>query len=303
MDVLFSGVSKRFGWGSRAKQALSNVTWSVAAGGVTGIVGPNGAGKSTALRILLSIYSADSGVVEIDGGTVNNDSQTFRNAIGYLAEERALYKTGRVRETIAYFGVLKGMRRREALKQADILIERFDLGEYRSKQNRALSKGLSQRAQLASCMIHRPRLLVLDEPFSGLDVVTVATLRGLLAELKAQGTSIVLCSHQMKEVEALAENVVMLKGGKIVLSGTLPEIRRRYRSNGVYVDTDVSLSRFASVGSESNTSTGKKVFLRDGSELSDLLRDIATAGLDVARIEREHRSLEDIFCELVREES
>lgn len=301
MDIDFQRVSKRFGWGRAGVQALSDVSWDARSGEIVGIVGPNGSGKSTTLRILLGIFAPDSGEVVIDGGALETTSEAFRNQVGYLTEERSLYKTARVHETITYFALLKGLGRAEAMRRADEMLERFELAPYRKTENRKLSKGLSQRTQLACCMAHRPRLLVLDEPFSGLDVVAAATLRSFMHELKTEGTTIILCSHQMKEVEASCDRVLMLLKGEPVLFGGLTEVRRRYSSNDVFVVTDGSLGNLAAVEQVTETPEGMKVRLRADSDMLELLEQIGRARIEVTKIEAAHRPLEEIFCQIVEE--
>ena len=301
MDISFSNVSKCFGRGLKAKQALTDVSWDARGGEILGILGPNGAGKSTTLRNLLGILWQDSGSVTVDGGTIQIGSEQFRHLVGYVTEERALYKSSRVIDTIRYFGLLKGLSSRESHSRAEEMLELLDLTAYRKTENRKLSKGLTQRVQLATALVHRPTLLVLDEPLSGLDPVTTNRVRGILANLREQGTTIVLCSHQMREVEAICDRITMLMLGNVVLSGTVDAIRKQHGTGEIFVQGDSQIAGLQSVDSAAPQRDGFLLRLHAQRSIHDLIGEIAAARLAVSKVEQVLAPLEEIFIKVVRE--
>ncbi len=204
-------------------RALEGVSLRVAPGEVVGFVGANGAGKSTTMRIAMGLLAADQGIVRW-----NDRPLTFaaRQSFGYMPEERGLYPKMRIVDQIAYFGQLRGMSRQRAAKAASVLIERMDVLAKASDQVQALSLGNQQRVQLAAALIHDPQLLILDEPFSGLDPVGVDKMAAVLAERVATGVGVLFSSHQLELVERLCDRVVIIRAGSVVAEGTLDELRQ-----------------------------------------------------------------------------
>ncbi|GII67152.1 ABC transporter ATP-binding protein [Sphaerisporangium krabiense] len=214
------GLRKRYG----DVVALDGVSLTVAPGEMFGFVGANGAGKTTTMRIVMGVLSSDGGEVRWKGAPVGHDT---RRRFGYMPEERGLYAKMRVAEQIEYFGRLGGMSPEAARRSAGDLIERLSLTERRGDDVDSLSLGNQQRVQLAVALIHDPELLVLDEPFSGLDPIAVDALAGVLAERKAAGVPVVFSSHQLDLVERLCDSVGIIKAGRLIAGGTVAELRAR----------------------------------------------------------------------------
>jgi ABC-2 type transport system ATP-binding protein len=220
--VSVEGVTKRFG----AVTAVDDVSLQVRGGEVFALLGPNGAGKSTLIRMLLGLQRPDAGriVYRIDGSLAPPRPEQ----VGYLPEDRGLYPDVKILRTLVYFGVLRGMERRAARAAAEAWLERMELADRRNEPLKSLSKGNQQKVQFISAVLHRPRLAVLDEPFSGLDPLNQDFFLGLIREMRDGGMTILLSAHQMQLVERLADQVVVMSRGRPVLRGTLPEIRQRW---------------------------------------------------------------------------
>lgn len=214
------GATKRFG----DRTVLDDVTFGVGAGRLTGFVGGNGAGKTTTMRIVLGVLAADSGEVLMNGRPITVDD---RRGFGYMPEERGLYPKMRVHEQLVYLARLRGMRSADASAAADDLIDRLELSERRDEPIEKLSLGNQQRAQIAAALVHDPSVLVLDEPFSGLDPMAVETVLGVLAERAARGVPVLFSSHQLDLVERLCDDIVVISEGRIRAAGTREELRAR----------------------------------------------------------------------------
>jgi len=215
--------------------AVSDVSFSVDRGMIFGLLGPNGAGKTTTIRMILGILLPDSGKILIDGAEFTD---RHRNRIGYLPEERGLYRKTMVLETIEYFAVLRGLPHHEARTKAEQWLKRLDLWEARYRKLEELSKGNQQKVQFIISVVHEPDLLVLDEPFAGLDPVNQALLTEVLLDLRQRGTAIVLSTHQMEQAEKLADPILLIDHGKAVLHGQLGEIKRRYGTDTIVLEFD-----------------------------------------------------------------
>jgi len=220
------GVSKRFG----DVLAVSGVSFSATRGVILGLLGPNGAGKTTTLRMIMGILSPDEGTIRfsLDGtsGGVNKER------IGYLPEERGLYDDARVLETLVYLGELKGLSRAEATRRAGEWLSRLDLEAWANRKIESLSKGMEQKVQFAAAILHKPDLVVLDEPFSGLDPVHQDFSKEVIRELRAEGTAVVLSSHMMNQVEELTDEIVLIDRGRTILAGGLDAIKE---AHGIHV--------------------------------------------------------------------
>ena len=211
-------VTKRFG----DRVALDDVSFRVGAGRLTGFVGGNGAGKTTAMRIILGVLASDSGRITLHGEPLTTDD---RRRFGYMPEERGLYPKMRVHEQLVYLARLRGVRARDAAVRADELIDRLELTERRDEPIEKLSLGNQQRAQIAAALVHDPDVLVLDEPFSGLDPMAVETVLGVLGEFAARGAPVLFSSHQLDLVERLCDDLVIIAGGGIRAAGSREELR------------------------------------------------------------------------------
>ena len=222
--LVFEDVWKRYG----DKIALSGVSFEVFAGEVFGLLGPNGAGKTTGIRILMDIVRADSGTMRLFGAPLGREHS---NRLAYLPEERGLYTKQKVIDVMVYFGKLKGLGASEARARARTWLERIGLSSVENQQVERLSKGMSQKVQIAATLLSEPELCVLDEPFSGLDPVNTALVRDLIGEIRASGRTTILSTHQMSMVETLCDRVALLSEGKLVVYGEVNEVRRRYSAS------------------------------------------------------------------------
>jgi ABC-2 type transport system ATP-binding protein len=222
MSLVLEDVSKRFNTGP----AVTDLSFTVPAGAVFGLLGPNGAGKTTTIRMILDIIRPDSGELCWDGREV---TALPRLTFGYLPEERGLYADMPVAEQITFFGEVSGLSRREARTRTARWLKRMDVDEHADKPVAALSKGNQQKVQFLAAMVHEPPLLILDEPFSGLDPVNHALLREVLPELQAAGTTIVLSTHDLEQVESLCDALALIHRSRLVFSGPIAELRARHR--------------------------------------------------------------------------
>jgi ABC-2 type transport system ATP-binding protein len=213
--------------------AVDGISLEVTRGELFGLLGPNGAGKTTTIRTILNIIKPDSGEITFDGKPF---SEEMWNIIGYLPEERGLYRKSKILNVILYFASLKGIAEREAKRLAYQWLERFGLKESAHRKVEELSKGNQQKVQLIASLIHRPQLLILDEPFSGLDPVNQVLLKDILLEVRQQNTAIVFSTHQMEQVEKMCDNICLINKGKVVLSGALSDVKKKYGTNSVHLE-------------------------------------------------------------------
>jgi ABC-2 type transport system ATP-binding protein len=294
--ITVEGVEKRFS----AVTAVDGMTFQVQAGEIFALLGPNGAGKSTLLRMLLGLIHPDVGTIAYHLSD-RPERVPDRGEIGYLPEDRGLYQDVAVLRTLMYFGVLRGMSRTAARDAAGTWLERMNLSARADEPLKALSKGNQQKIQFVSAVLHRPRVAVLDEPFSGLDPLNQELFLDLLGELRADGTTVLLSAHQMNLVERIADRLIVMSRGRTVLSGTIPAIRRKWttgsrillRVNGA---SDLEFVRKHSPDATARvTSPGEiELFVRDGTPLGPLLSD-AGAHLDIREIETHAVTLHDVY--------
>ena len=276
--------------------ASDDVTFEVHSGEVFGLLGPNGAGKSTLIRMLMDIIAPDSGAILLDGRPV---TPADRDRIGYLPEERGLYRKEKVLDVLIYFGMLKGMERAAARTSAHAWLERFGIPEMAARRVDQMSKGQQQKVQIAGTLLHDPSILVLDEPFSGLDPINTAVIKEMLRDRSRAGSVVVLSTHQMPMVEALCDRVAMINQGRLVLYGGLDEIRRSHGVASVLVDTDGALNALPAVARIEPQGALSRVFLRDGARPRELMQQIQQRGLVVEHFEVVRAPLEEIFVQTV----
>jgi|WetSurMetagenome_2_1015567.scaffolds.fasta_scaffold179583_2 ABC-2 type transport system ATP-binding protein len=215
--------------------AVDDVSFSINRGEIFGLIGPNGAGKTTTIRIILNILEADRGTVTYDGKPF---SDAVRNVIGFLPEERGLYKKSTVMDTILYFAELRGMKRSDARIRASAWLDRFGLNDRSDRKVEELSKGNQQKVQFVATIINDPALVVLDEPFSGLDPVNQIVFKEVFAELRGSGKAVVFSTHQMDQAERLSDTLCMINRGRVVLDGSVNDVKKRYGRNSVHVEFD-----------------------------------------------------------------
>ena len=291
--VRLSEVCKQYG-GHRAVDGLS---FSVPRGSIFGFIGPNGSGKTSTLRMILHILYPDSGTIEVLGST---GTRAANDRIGYLPEERGLYRKMTVRRVLCYGAGLKGMRMREARREVDTWLERLGLSAWRERKVEALSKGMQQKIQFISAVITRPELVILDEPFSGLDPVNLETLREVILELKQRGATVIFSSHDMAKAEELSDTICMIFKGQKVLDGTLAQIQAQYGTDTVRIKAEgLSQGLAGLVQSVRDLGQLQEVRCADPQEL---LRVLLQRGR-VEHFEIARPSLHDIFLRIAGEGS
>jgi ABC-2 type transport system ATP-binding protein len=279
-------------------RAVDGVSFSVRRGTITGLLGRNGAGKTTTIRMITGIFLPDSGDIVWSGGGGGGD---FRDRIGYLPEERGLYKQMNVVELLLFLAEIKG--RRNVRKEIDRWLERFELTDKKTAKVEELSKGNQQKIQLIGTLLHDPELIILDEPQSGLDPVNMVLVRNLLKDLKAEGRTILLSTHMMAEAERMADEIVLIHRGQVVLDGTLDAVRGS--RNTLHIDFDgdgAFLETLPDVRRASILPNSAEIALADGADPQRIL-EASIGKLRIRRFELAAPSLEEIFIEKVGQET
>lgn len=292
--LTITNIRKRFG----KHVANDGITLNIESGRIFGLLGPNGAGKTTLIRMITSIIMPDEGQIMLDGEAMASMQQ---HRIGYLPEERGLYKKLTVAEQLTYFGQLKGLDAREALRRASAWLHRMDAAGWETRKVQELSKGMQQKVQFISTILHEPSLLILDEPFSGLDPVNADVLISVIKELKDKGMSVILSTHQMDQVERLCDDIALINAGKVVLSGNVGDVRARYRSNRVFIEYSGDRSSIADVPGTSviHATDGRiELTLLDGASARSVLSYVHDR-VDVIKFELSAPTLNDIFIRTV----
>jgi len=278
------------------KVVVNDLSFSVAQGEIFGLIGPNGAGKTTTIRMMMDIIKPDSGDVTILGEKL---SESTKNKLGYLPEERGLYKKLRVIDSIVYLASLKGMDRHSAEIKADELLNQTGMLPHKGKKIEELSRGMGQIIQFIVSVIHDPELVVLDEPFAGLDPVNTELLKGMLIDLRNQGKALILSTHQMNEIEELCDRILMINHGRSVLYGNLAEIKSRYRSNSVLLEFEGELGEVPGV-TEKRTHKGYVELVLDGNTTpQQVLERLVSRGIVINRFEIATPPLNEIFLRVV----
>ena len=289
--VSLQHITKTFG----TTQVVRDVSFSVEEGDVLGLVGPNGAGKTTTIRILLDIIKADTGSVLLFGRPLDDDA---KRRIGYLPEERGLYRNMRAWDILRYLAELKGVSWASAEANARDILTRTGLYEHRFKKISELSRGMSQLIQFAATITHQPDLVVLDEPFAGLDPVNTELLKDLVRELRNNGTTVIFSTHQMDHIEELCDRVLMINAGKVVLYGALSEVKGQFVRNALRITwrgKPPAFDRWRVVQLEENT---VEIAL-DGISPREVLESLLKSGAQIERFEVATPSLREIFITVV----
>ena len=283
--------------------AVNELSLAVRPGRIFGLLGPNGAGKTTTIRMIVNILAPDAGRVELFGQPISRELQ---NRIGYLPEERGLYKKMKVGEQLHFFAELKGLGRRETDAAIDRWLAKLKLSDWKNKKMDELSKGMQQKVQFIATVIHDPDLLILDEPFSGLDPVNAVLLEDIVAELKAAGRTIIFSTHQMEQAEQLCDDICLINRSRKVLDGSLREIKRSFGRNAVALRAENGerlLNDPKLVASIKEHSDFTEVLLAEGADAQELLKRLVAEGAHVTRFEQIEPSLRDIFIAKVNETS
>ena len=281
-------------------QAVAHVTFSVAPGEIFGMLGPNGAGKTTTIRLLLDILKPDRGSVSILNGPM---TEAKKDRIGYMPEERGLYQEMELEKCLVYLGTLKGLPAGEARRRAGIYLERFDLAQHGRKKVKELSRGMQQKAQIINTVLSGPELVIVDEPFSGLDPINTQLVKELLRELRERGTTIIMSTHMMQQVEELCDRIVLINKGANVLYGRVDQIRRDYSGHAVLVRVRGDLPPLSGVLGAVSHNGAHQLTLSGSTTPSQILEQLVGSRVDVEQFEIAVPTLDEIFIRVVQEEA
>jgi ABC-2 type transport system ATP-binding protein len=287
-------IAKSFG----GVQAVVDVSFDVRSGEIFGLLGPNGAGKTTAIRIMLDIFQPDRGEVSVLGGPMTEDK---KDRIGYMPEERGLYQDIQLERCLLYLASLKGVPDQQAREILYGYLERFDLAEHKNKKIKELSKGMQQKAQIINTLLPQPELVIIDEPFTALDPINLELVKDVMEELRDQGMTIIMSTHQMQQVEELCDRIVLINDGKNVLYGDLNEIRRRFSGHAVLIRTESSLPDFPGVKDSEAYNGHLKLTLMDDTTPQEILKTLAASDVILNSFEVAVPALNEIFIRVVEE--
>ncbi len=281
-------------------KAVEDLSFTVEPGEIFGLLGPNGAGKTTSIRMILDIIKPDHGQIVVLGGPM---SEATKARIGYLPEERGLYNDMTLLDTLLFLGRLKGLDRRTAHERVETYLRTVELWEARDRKIEALSRGMNQKAQFVAATLHEPDLIIIDEPFSGLDPVNTRIIKKLLYRMRERGAAIIMSTHQMHQVEEMCERILLIDHGRQLLYGPLQEIRRRFASNTVEVELRGELGEVAAAESITGQNGSYRLLLKEGVRPEALLKTLVDRpNIAVERFERVETSLDEIFVQVVGRE-
>jgi ABC-2 type transport system ATP-binding protein len=295
--VVLERVTKRFD----SVTAVSGLSLRVRQGAVFGLLGPNGAGKTTTLRMIMRVLIPDEGSIQVLGQAASDRTQDL---IGYLPEERGLYPRMKVREVLVFLAALKGLSEAESTRRVRQWLERLELADWAEKKIIDLSKGMQQKAQFIAAVIHQPPLLILDEPFTGLDPVNAGLIKDLMLELRDQGSTIILSTHRMEQVEMMCDTICLINKGQSVLDGDLRAIKQSYGKNTLRIEYSGDgsfLDQPTLVASVNHFGAVVEAKLRPGADPQEILKAALERGVRISRFELVEPPLNDIFIEKVSE--
>jgi ABC-2 type transport system ATP-binding protein len=287
-------VSKAFG----TVFAVKNVSFSLTNGEIFGLLGPNGAGKTTILRLVLDIFKPDSGKISVLGGQMN-ESKLAR--VGYMPEERGLYQDVQLEKCLVYLAKLKGIPKSEAKSRVLDYLDRFDLYEYRKRNIKQLSKGMQQKAQIIATLVHEPDLVIVDEPFSGLDPVNTQMVKDILRDLRNRGVAIIMSTHQMHQVEELCDRILLIDHGQTLLYGEINSVRSQYAGNAILVRTTGNLPVLDGIVNVDAHNSTYRLTLTPDTAPKSVLQQLVANNIPVERFEIAMPTLDEIFIQVVQE--
>lgn len=281
--------------------AVDNLSFTVKPGEIFGLLGINGAGKTTTFRMIMGLLDASSGSITLDGKKIDYD---ITDQIGFLTEERSLLTKMTVLEQVLFYGTLKGMNKKDIIDRLDKLLEKFGITEYKNKKIKELSKGNQQKIQFITAIINEPRLLILDEPFSGLDPFNVELFKQEIIDMSKKGSMIIFSSHRMEHVELFCKKLVILMNGRSVISGYLKDIKEKYRKKNINIKADIEIEKLEKIkGVISVTKKADEyvVKIEDSSYIENVFKVVSKVH-NVVKFVVEEASLNEIFVEKVGEE-
>ena len=294
--VEISHISKSFG----PVKAVDDVSFSVERGEIFGLLGPNGAGKTTIIRLMMDIFKPEGGSIAILRGPM---SDAKKERVGYMPEERGLYQDIPLERCLIYLASLKGVKHEAARLMVGEYLERFDLSAYKNKKVKELSKGMQQKAQIIATLLHQPELVIVDEPFSGLDPVNTQMVKDLLRDLHQNGVTIIMSTHQMHQVEELCERILLIDHGRTVLYGDLDGIRRQFMGHAVLVRAATELPHLPGVERVEVHNTATRLTLASGISAQEVLRSLVAQDVIVEQFEIAVPTLDEIFIRVVQPEN
>ncbi len=293
--VSVSSISKRFG----SVTAVQDVSFDVYPGEIFGLLGPNGAGKTTTIRMMLDIFKPDAGEISVFDGTMD---EAKKQRIGYMPEERGLYKDQNLEQTLVFLARLKGLDDATAKERLDSWLKRLDLFDHKQKKVKELSKGMQQKAQLIATLLHDPDLIVIDEPFSGLDPVNTRLVKEIIDELRQANKAIVMSTHMMYQVEALCNRIVLIDNGRSVLYGEVDQIKRNFAGNAIELEGEGDFTDMPGVLEARQVNGSWHLALAPGENPQEVFRHLANdPAISIDRFEISEPSLDDIFITVVKE--
>jgi ABC-2 type transport system ATP-binding protein len=278
--------------------AVDDITFNVVQGEIFGLLGPNGAGKTTMIRLILDIFKPDLGEITVFGGAMNEPKL---KQIGYMPEERGLYQDVHLEKCLVYLAVLKGVPKREAKTRIAAYLERFDLSAYSRKPVKELSKGMQQKAQIIATLVHEPQLVIVDEPFSGLDPVNTKMVKDILRDLRKQGVAIIMSTHQMHQVEELCDRILLIDHGRTLMHGNIDSVRTQYAGNSIFIRTRDSLPHMEGVVDIEPHNAAQRLILSPSTAPKEILDQLIEAEIHVEWFEIAVPTLDEIFIQVVKE--
>jgi ABC-2 type transport system ATP-binding protein len=298
-SIEVSNIAKRFG----DTQAVQDVSFQVRPGEIFGLLGPNGAGKTTTIRMVLDIFKPDSGSISIFNGTMTDE---LKERVGYMPEDRGLYQDIPLERCLTYLATLKGLSSAQVKERLAPWLEEFDLGDHKTKKVKELSKGMQQKAQIIATLLHEPELIVIDEPFTALDPVNTQMIKDLLIKQRDRGCTIIMCTHQMHQVEEMCDRILLINKGKDVLYGKLDDIRKQHSGHAVLVRVGSGMPPLPTGTFDDVVATREhngviKLTLADNITPQDILRTLVAKGVQIDQFEIAVPELDEIFIKVVGE--
>lgn len=290
-------ISKSFG----DLKAVDDVSFSLEQGVVFGLIGPNGAGKTTTIRMIMNVIVPDTGSISVLG---NKDARTATDVIGYLPEERGMYRKMKIKDVLRFLTELKRMPKKEALKAIEFWLEKVDLSDWKNKKIEELSKGMQQKLQFVGTVLHNPKLLILDEPFGGLDPINQNLIKDILIELKKQGTTIIFSTHVMESAEKLCEDIFLINKSHKVIYGKLSDIKQKFGRRNLLIDYegDDSFLESPEIDKYDNYGNSVEIQLKDNGDAQKVLKKAVSVTSAIYKFEIKEPSLHDIFISTVGED-
>jgi len=291
-------ISKRFG----DFYAVKNLSFKILKGSIYGLLGPNGAGKTTTIRMVMNIIIPDEGAIKILDGKMD---EGMKQRVGYLPEDRGFYPKMKVGEILLFLADLKGLKRQEARKRIDFWLERFDLADWKQKKVEELSRGMQQKLQFIATVIHQPEIIILDEPFGGLDPINTKLLKDIMLEMRGKGGTIIFSTHRMEQIEMICDNICLINKAESVLEGNLNQIKKQYGKNTVVLDYEGDagfIKNFPETDKIDDYGKFMEIKIKEQTDPQDLLNKLV-GRIKINKFEVREPSLNAIFIDIVGEKN